>query len=510
MILLWERWRPTRWFVIAAYLVSLSGRLMYETGFITSQNAVLFWFVGFVSLAFVLVMGQCETQRVDFAFPKRLFRFPIGTMGLLAVYMGYGVAAVALHSLIFFGFDEPFFESISNGWMILLILETVLFVLQTFYWLGGSAFFLCLTLSLTAVVTLPFFIDRYYPIILCPAIIFLCGAISFWNVSAYRHGTRISGWQGWQYIGSFFGMMRNKPSKSFASPLHAQIWFESRQAGYIFPLVTLCIICPFLIWLIVSLTMGAPQSMPVSPLVPLSFGATVVAAFIAGGLAVGVYYRDYPPGALNFCLRRPMSTRKLAAARLYAMMRSLLCVLAILLVLTLLVIACDWATGALDEVVLSPVKWALKYSSPLETITMTVLGLYGFALFYWTLLRLGLALVLGIGVLSIITWLIGDVAASWVWNALVVGLPLSVLVAFFVARLRNLITTGILVCSACVFPLAVVSLWAFPWWFTTSGSMGKGLPILNLSQIILIMAGATLPFIPVVATPLLMDKLRHR
>jgi hypothetical protein len=191
-------------------------------------------------------------------------------------------------------------------------------------------------------------------------------------------------------------------------------------------------------------------------------------------------------------------------------MRSLSRVLAILLLVSLLVIARDWATGALDEAALSPVGWAMKYNSPIETITMTVLGLYGFALIYWTLLRLGLILILGIGLLSVVTWVIGDVAASWVWIALVVGLPMGVLVAFFVARLRNLITTGTLVCSACVFPLAAVSLWAYPWWLTTSGSMSKGLPALNLSQIILIITAATIPFIPVVGTPLLMERLRHR
>jgi hypothetical protein len=357
------------------------------------------------------------------------------------------------------------------------------------------------------IIALPFFGDRYYPNIICPIIILICLTISFFSVSAYRSGSWLNGFQ---WLGHFFNLFNRRSSKPFSSPLQAQIWFETRQTGYIFPLSALCFIGPMLGYVMFSTVYMTVYNMKYAPIVTFMFVVTIIAAFIAGGLVFGVLHRDYASGALSFWLRRPMVTRTLAIARLHSMARSLAWVIAIFAVVALVVVAYDWAIGVLDVKALSPVKWALKYSSPLETITMTVLGLYGFAIFYWTLLRLGLVLVFGIFVLSIITWLIGDVAASWVWTALVVGLPLSVLIAFFVARLRNLITTGMLVCSACLFPLAVVSLWAFPWWLATGESMSKGLPILNQFQIILIIAGATLPFIPVIATPLKMEKLRHR
>jgi uncharacterized integral membrane protein len=509
--LLWERWRRTRWALIAACLSPLLGPLMYNTGYINLENAIhvtnLIWYLSFIILIFFLILGQCETREVDLSFPKRLFRFPVRTIILIIVYMGYGIASVALQYLIVIGINELFFELISDRWTTFLVLMTVYIAFQTFSWVGWPVLIFFLVLWVAGVILLPFYTDKYYPNILCPAIILLCCVISFWCVSMYRYGTKVSYFQ---WIDKFFNLFSRRSSKPFSSPLQAQIWFEMRQTAYIFPLSALCFIGPMLGYAMFSAVYMTVYNMKYAPIVTFMFVLTIIAAFIAGGLVFGIFHRDYTSGALSFWLRRPMATQTLAIARLHAMMRSLAWVIAIFAVVTLMVVAYDWAIGVLDVKALSPVKWALKYSSPPETITMTVLGLYGFAIFYWTLLRLGLVLVFGIFVLSIITWLIGDVAASWVWTALVVGLPLSVLVAFFVARLRNLITTGMLVCSACLFPLAVVSLWAVPWWLTTSESMSKGLPILNLFQIILIIAGATLPFIPVVTTPMIMDRLRHR
>ncbi len=524
---LWERWRRTRWAVIAACLLPLSGGLLYTLGDAAIINAVngtkILFYLFFTILTGWLLVGQCESRNMDLEFPKRLFRFPIGTTILLAVYMGYGVVAVAVPTLIVFGFVKWFFEPISDAWTIFLVLETVYIVLQTLSWLGGPARFLCITLALAFVYTLlkvTAMFNLFIGIkILCLIIIFLCCGISFWSISKYRHG----GWlNSWRWVDSFVGMFRKKPSKHFASPLHAQIWFELRQTGHLFPLTALCFISPILGYVIYNLAMGLPPSTPISNIIPSMFIVMSIAPLIAGFIVLAVYSRDYTSGALYFLLRRPMATRTLATARLHAMVRSLARVIVIIIVVSLVVLTRDWATGALDTMAtylpfkwnwISPVKWALKYSSPLEIATMTILGLYGTVLLFWTLYRLNLVLVVGVMIFALIylmmTSLTGDVAATWIWNITIIVLTVTVLAAFYIARRRNLITTTTLVIIACMFPLAVITLWAYPWFHSASG-LPKGLPDLNQFEIIRIIAAAILPFIPVVATPLLMDKLRHR
>jgi hypothetical protein len=522
MILLWERWKRTRWAVIAACLLPLIGQLMHVTGYITFDHIVgvtkTLWCLGFLLLTFILLASHCEARDLDLSFPERLFRFPVSTTTLFAAYMGYGVAAVALQFLVVFGFEKLFLDTISYRWTHLLWFETVYIVLQTLSWLSwlleSRIRFLCLSSLLTGVYmcSVLVFVDRdnWFTgnIILCPIIIVLLSVITFWSVSAHRHSDRIADWR---WIDSLLGIFRRKPSNYFASALDAQIWFEMRQAGYLFPIAVMCVIGLLLGWWIFVL---GPPARP-SDFVPVALGISFFVAFIAGFLIFGLHHRDHVSGASSFWLRSPVSTRTLAVARQHAMVRSLVCVLAILTVVTLAVAAYDWATETRYIATrLSSVKWAFKYSSPLETVTMTILGLYGFAVLYWTLLCLAPILLVGWVAVILISWLIkaliGDVAFFWIGYSLVVGLPLGVLGAFLVARLRNLITTATLVIVFCVFPLVVVSLWAFPWWSLTGNMYLKGLHSLSRSQIILLAIVATLPFIPVVATPLWMERLRHR
>jgi len=514
--LLWERWKRTRGALIVACLSPLFGPLLYVTDYITLENAIhvtnTIWYLSFIILIFVLILGQCETREVDISFPKRLFKFPVRTTILIIVYMGYGLASVALQYLIVIGINELFFELISNRWTTFLVFLTVYIAFQTFSWVGWPVLIFFLVLWVMTVIMLPFYTDKYYPNILCPSIILFCCVISFWCVSIYRSGTRVSSFQ---WTGYFLGKFRRRSLKPFASPLQAQIWFETRQTGYIFPLSALCFIGPMLGYTLFSVVYMTVYNMKYASILTFMFLVTIIAAFIAGGLVFGVLHRDYASGALSFWLRRPMVTRTLAIARFHSMSRSLGWVIAIFAVVTLMVVTYDWAMGVLDFKALSPVKWALmRYGSPLEIVTMTVLGLYGFVLFYWVLLRMSLPFI-GLIIIAVIISLlmrlfIGDFADSLVWGALILTIPICVVVAYHVARRRNLITTATVVYSACVFPLNVLSLWAFPWWSTTKWSASKGLYSLDQSQIILCIIAALLPFIPVVTTPLIMDKLRHR
>lgn len=513
--LLWERWRRSRWALIAACLSPLLGPLMYNTGYISLENAIhftnSFGNVIFLALIISLLLGQCESKNVDVSFPERLFRLPVRTTTLLIVFMGYGIIAVALQYLIVTGMKELFFDRIGDRWTTLLILITIYVTFQTLSWVGWHALVFGLILWVAGIIVLPFLGYRYNPNIICPVIILICFTISFFSMSAYRSGTWL---KGFQWFDNFLNLFSRRSSKPFPSSLQAQIWFEMRQIGYIFPLTALCIIGPILGYAVFSGVYQRAFNTQFAHIVPFLFGIVIVVAFIAGMLVYGVFQRDRASRALNFWLRRPMTTRSLAAARQHALIRSVGYIIAIFAVVVLAVIVHDWAKGVLDFKALSPVKWALIYDSPIETVTMTILGLYGFLLLYWILLRMALPVIGVIAAATILALImkqiIGDLANSLVWNIIIIVLPVSVLIAFYIARRRNLITTATIVYSICMFPLAVISMWAFPWWLTTNESANKGLHNLDRSQIILFIIAAILPFIPAVATPLKMEKLRHR
>lgn len=539
--LIWERWRRTRWVLIAAILLPFSGWLMHEADYSTLGGivAVTWLGLGTVALTAVLLLGQCEVRNLDLAFPKRLFRFPVRTVTLLAVNMGYGVVTIALPLLIIIGLGKLSGDIVWNWWIGLgkvsgeylwkwwigfLWLETVFVAVQAMAWLrGAKAVFFFLAPSLTGVFTLLYLAAKFgLPMgtnILCPVIIVLCCVICFWNVSADRRGAWISGWQ---WVGFLFSIFRKRRTKGFASALHAQTWFEFRQAGYLFPIATLGLIGSILGVYIMILIFGDVSILSPSSLdkdIPGMLGLTAIAAWLAGLLAFAVYYRDRASGASGFWLRRPMATRTLAVARLRAMARSIAGVLAILTLFALERLARDWATGTLPGAT-ELVPQALKDHSPFIIGVMAVLVLWSFLLACWTFLELTVILTLAalfleaVGVVVILLFFEGDFAqffeslmsdlARWSVYILSPGLIVGTLYTFYVTSRRKLISTSTLVGVACFFPVTVVSFWAFLWWFEAI----KGWP--SPMEGLIIIGAATLPFIPLVTVPLWITKLRHR
>lgn len=529
MILLWERWKVTRWLLILSCLLPLLGRLMYLTGFTSLESSTFlskfFWYIGFCWLTLVLFMGHCEAQDLKLSFPERLFRYPVRTRTLLLVYMGYGVMVIAIQAIIFLGFEKLFFDPINFKWSYLLILEITYIIVQTIAWLSwipraGLRFLLLIPSYGIMSFSLFYFFRGGLNFsmgitILYIIIIFICCMISLLSVSAHRHKT----WEfNWKWIDRSFTIFRRRPSKPFASPLQAQIWFELRQTGHLFLIAFLMLIGMLLISVLVYCSVMWIRYekflfMPMSNLITLIVPLTILAALIAGLFAFAVYHHDHNSGVSGFWLRRPLSTRKMAVARLNATMLSIARVFGIIILITFVLIIFDWNSDKLDIKALTPVKWALKYSSPLEIITMTILGLYGYVLFCWTVLYISAEL-LSVAVIAILITgftrlLFGETAADYVMTVLCAGVPVGVLIAFYIARRRNLVTSTTLVITVCIFPLAVIFLWAYPWFYSITG-LPKGLPDLSQVQIIRLIAVATLPFIPVATTPLLMDKLRHR
>ena len=94
--------------------------------------------------------------------------------------------------------------------------------------------------------------------------------------------------------------------------------------------------------------------------------------------------------------------------------------------------------------------------------------------------------------------------ARWSVYILSPGLIVGTLYGFYRTRRRKLISTSTLVGAACLFPIAVVSLYVFLWWFEAI----RGWP--STMEGLIIIGAATGPFIPLVTVPLFMAKQRHR
>lgn len=521
--LLWERWRRSYWALISGCLLALSGQIMYLTGYISQEKVVpisiTFWYLGFLCLTIVLLAGHCQSRELDFSFPKRLFRYPISTSTLFLLYMGYGAVSVALQSLILFSFENLFSDQVSFTWIYCLWFVTFYIMMQTLAWLswlpGQRARSICLAPLLTGLyVYLLLRLGGYYnPSVNINSLfltILISLGVSFWGVSAQRKGICSSSSQ---WADSLFSILRRNPSKPFTSALQAQIWFESRQKGHIFPLSVLCTIIILLIWW--KYVLGTPPIL--SQAIPVILMITVCIAFVSNFLIFGLDNRGYVSGASFFWMRRPMPTQTLAAARLYSIILSLGIVIAIILIVASAIVFYEhncWAAPGFSYVYLiTPVKWAWGYKSSIEIISMTIFGLYGFLVIYWTMLRLGFLLFF-VGIAAIfsswlLTILFGDVASTWMWEALFISLPLIMIISFYFAKRLHLITTTTIVVAAFLFPVVVISLWSFPWSFFSNDWGYKGLADLSLSHVIMLTSSATLPFLPVALTPLIMNKLRH-
>ena len=510
MMLLWERWRRTRWVVIGFCLLLLTELISYVPEYSSLGNGLKnLYYPGFIIFLTVLLVGQCEARNLDLAFPQRLFRFPVNTTTLFTLYMGYGIIALALPFLLIYGIGNLLFSQVPFPLTTFLLAETVYIAIQTLSWFGGPARFLYVAISIIFIFIsykiLAIFNQYIGNNILCLIIIIFCCGISFWNVSQYRHGAWLNSWQ---WGTSFLDIFRNRISKDFSSPLQAQIWFELRRTGHFLQVVMLCFMSPFLGYIIFHLVKGLPPSAKLSIIVQPLFWCTLPASWLAGMLVFAVYHRDKSSGASIFWLRRPMETRTLALARLYVTLRSVIQAIAIFLLFALVITAHDLVTGALDISAISTilVQGALYSFKVLSRIAFVIFGLSAIC---WTIFRQPIAAIVAFLVYAIITLIIGKESLAWSYtgNALIL-LPVFVIVSFVVTLRKNVISKTDLLIAVIVFPVVVISFWAiFPW----SGSE-QNIGLMNLSQwqFIRLLSAATLPFIPVVVTPLIMDRLRHR
>ncbi|MEE8306248.1 MAG: hypothetical protein V3R81_03225 [Gammaproteobacteria bacterium] len=522
--LLGERWRRTRWALIVAILAPGCGWLIRVAGYDTVGGiiATSFGFLGLELLAGVLLFAQCEMRNLNLGFPRRLFRFPVGTVTLICVYMGYGVVAMALPVLVAFGVAKAFGDSLEDPWTVFLIVVTGFVWLQTLAWIRGarSVFFflipsivgMFMLLYVAARFLLP--LDAY---ILCPVILVLCCGVSFWSVSADRRGAWISGWR---WLGSLAGVFRRRRTKGFASGLHAQRWFEWRQTGDLFPVAALAFVGPLLAGKIVMLILSNESPSPaLAPYesIPETVSLLLLGTWVGGALCFAVHHRDHQSGASGFWLRRPIPTWALAFARFQSGALSIVSTLAIFAMITLVMLVRDWIVGVQSGVA-GFIPYVLEDRSLFEVGVVAVLALFGFVLVCWTLLTLpGEVFFITIGLEAAfgIVWLSfgGDVVRvmdffvsdfmRWCGCVTAVGLVIGTLWLFHLARRRKLIDSTALVYTACLFPVAAVSLWAFFVWVQPNGGWPSPM------EGVYTLGAAAVPFIPLARGTLSIAKRRH-
>ena len=516
-ILLWERWRRTYpgfalFFILLTFglLATLFKSQPVETALKQSAASLYFSCTFFL----LLLLNHIEGMNVDLAFPKRLFNYPVSTSVLVTTYMLYGIIIIPIPFFTVFLFQKVIYGTTSIGWGTLLQIETIYIGLQALCWSGGQARYLYIAFSIAAIYII-YKIAGTFDLaistnILCAIVILLSVMTSYRSVSEYRKGNWLNIWQ---WTAFFSGLFRRRVLKHFASPLQAQIWFELRQTGLLFPVAAMSFalfILATTIYVAIIEYKYNNQLVPVSGQLSLIFIFSIAAAFIAGLMSIGVYYRDHSSGTSGFWLRRPMATRTFAAARLQAAALIIVRVIIMLTVIVLLATAYDWAIGKLDLRISTPIKWVLFEDSHFKKIAMTVLGMLGCFLFYWVSLRTT-ALFFVLGYLFAITYIAfgGDARFFLIIDFFTIAFPVFVIAGFYEAMRRKVITKTTIIIAACGFPLIFLSLIPYPWFyaFDTAFTGTVDLDIITAFRLISL---STLPLITLFSTPLIMDKMRHR
>ena len=519
-ILLWERWHRT--FIGLAILFTLYIFLLLS---LLSENqpietvltlSVSMLYVICTLLLICLLNQSGGIDNINIAFPKRLFNYPASTYILVSTYLLYGIIIISIPFFIVFMFQKAFFSTTSIEWSTLLQIESVYIALQALCWIGGSARYLYIGISLTAIYAIYKIAGSFNLIIskniLCTFIILFSLITSYWSVSEYRKGNWLNTWN-WTAI--FSVLFRRKSLKHFASPLQAQVWFELRQTGHLFPVTALS----FILVILATNIYGAILSYKYNNQLVLLTGSLFhiltflpFAAFIAGLLSLRTNYRDYASGASGFWLRRPITTHTLSTARLQAVLLSIVRVFIMLAAIVLMTAIFDLAISKLTlKITLTlPVKWVIFDNSSYNIITYIVFGMLAYFLSYWISLRMApLLFALLYSFFLLFLWSGGDARFSLIINLFTIALPIFVITGFYKAIQRRLVTKTSLIIAGCAFLLIFLSLIPYPELYSFDSAF-TGIPVLNIITASRLISLSTLPLIPLFSTPFIMDRLRHR
>ena len=517
-ILLWERWRRTH---LAFWVASLPPFLLWInyalkiTLFSYFDKKVIlfdlpvkpFWYTSFILLTGILLMGHSGTRNLNLGFPERLFRLPVSTFKLVAVHLGFGVSAVALLFLLYLSSNITYYGTIGLGWTHLLWFEAVYLILQTLSWAVGPVRLVSLVLPSTVFITLLFISESISAstgtaVLLCGVII-ICCITSLRVVTACRKGSWLNNIPKEGYI---FDILKRNPLKPFASPVHAQIWIEFRRTAYLLPIFTAISALAALLVFLINLIPGV--SIFDSSYFDTFTSSLSISAVILFLIRYAILHRDRISGASEFWLRRPLPTHTLASSHILGLLRGF--ILSSVIITTVAIsnaLLNYWVSGSWDYSIFALAYPPEKFNSAFEYFTLNILGLYAFAVLFWSMLRLLHLLFAGTIIylfVYVVMFLNLNMESAHLWLVNVAGviaciaIPLLFLTVF---RLR-LVTLKTLLVSCCFYAVTVTALYTLKW---------DSIPDYLMQWYRLkIFAAAMVPFIPVAVTPFLLNRMRHR
>lgn len=262
LALLWEIWRAKRGLIVAVVAMTLLGAygrftetasstLPVDPGPVDSDPAL---FVALRLLSLLLLFGifnytESGDGRGFGGFPQRLFTLPVSTFKLVALPMLAGIVAIELHFLVWMdGTPSP--GSASAVFYGVVMAACIVFYQVTLWTLERLRSMKLVVLGLlgffmTIVSQLPSLPPSDYArvgweqfLILVVASLAACAFLIGWHyVSRLRCGER-------GRPGSLLPIARltdwlPRRSGRFATPAGAQLWFEWRTVGVLFPLLVI-------------------------------------------------------------------------------------------------------------------------------------------------------------------------------------------------------------------------------------------------------------------------------
>jgi hypothetical protein len=352
---LWAQWRKSRWVLLATVpgmllvfaILLLAQRLGASTDIIqifTFATQLIAIIVG----GSTIMLVHSDTERLNVALPIRILRLPVATWKLTAALMIFGLGTMALIATIGTVLVKVILGATYAWWVPAAVAVCAMAALQA--WAYGqrenaqessvASFFISVIVAVFIVTRDTTFIllDRVHPAVSVTAAltffyVLACAALSinrrdgFADFPLLRRASPAGG-----------GLIAGRLPR-FASPMHAQLWYEWRRFGWQLPvgIVSFLIIyflgMPLLVALfepsnstIAQSAMESPGLMAIDYLASTQFVTTGLrVTSMTAALLVGAYMfmkAGYWNAKSTFQLTLPVATPQLAKSRIYGTLKS--------------------------------------------------------------------------------------------------------------------------------------------------------------------------------------------
>ena len=526
-VLLWERWRQTRWGIFAA-LGFVSAMLLGAKGLThfaryssdLEEFARALAGLGFLVFIGYLLLGHCERNDIHPGLPERLFRLPIRTRLLVAMWLGYGFVAAMAYALLFVCLQVVLYEAPTRLSLADLSTATLVGTLgvlagvsawQALFWTAGIApRRWSLGLAVGLLVALPLALIRFGfwdtksvagVYLRLVGLIVVSWAVCFFVVARNRHGG-ILGFAPRDLTGSRAAGRR----KRFRFPLQAQAWFEFRRRGWL-PFLCFAAMGGTASVLHGALTGHFGEGLHVEVMPFLLFLCTFVpgvAMWSAGMLSFALKWRDRGSGMGAFTHTRPVTTRILSLAQLRALLPAVVVFACITLVAQFVVAP---LVEHRPEGIAQPFFGAGAF-----VLSMAVIHALGMWIAFWLAAPLFCLTLIGLPIEALIALFADDVsveigpgvwlAPQFAWALIAVGIGLVLLRRGW---RRKLLERPEVVVATCLWVSLVApsATWMMMWWLDYAGDEPSVVATLAL------LFGSAAP-LPIVGLPLWLARERHR